>query len=123
MKISATITGLGQSVASMRRAVRTEMRRSADKASKVLVESIKQTHPFQNRTGNLEESIGPLDLDSDGDVLEGELLFGAEASMDYASYVNDMPQFEYMNLGYMLAKDEVDDAFFDGLEAAARAIG
>lgn len=47
----------------------------------------KQNHSFQNRTENLENSIGPLPVEIENGTVVGTVIATGKAGMNYAAYV------------------------------------
>lgn len=90
-------------------------------AGEKIAESARQTHPYQNRTGNLEASTQAIE--PTGTFSEGTLEGGAHATMHYASYVDEMPDFAFMNPAYLFEREEVDEVFRHAIDQAIQVAG
>lgn len=117
MFLHAELSGVPEACDALSAAIEEEVREAAERSAKLIADSIRQTHPFQNRSHALEDSIAPVG--PRGSFLGGRMEFGADATARYAGYVNARPEFEFMQLGYLLVRNEVDAEFDAACDRAA----
>lgn len=86
-----------------------------------IAESARQTHPYTNRTGNLQASTQAIE--PSGSFRAGTLEGGVEATEFYAEFVDAMPDYEFLRPAYLYEREEVDQIFQQALEYAARVGG
>jgi hypothetical protein len=105
--IEASFTGLDQAIDAIERSLGEELPHGMASAAEVVADEAKAEHPFENRTGDLEASIHAEPAPFVGlRDLEARVV----ASMDYASYVEDKPDFAYLEPAGRSAEYGVIDA-------------
>jgi hypothetical protein len=117
----ARLKGVAEVFGALERDVDRELFRAFEREGRRVAEEAKRVHPFQNRTGDLEDSIAPLAVS--GRASENSLEGGVVALMDYASFVNDRPEFEFLELAFNLTRSEFEQDIDAALQYAARHSG
>lgn len=108
-RVRINIAGIEARCARLLDATDAEMEAFVARSGEKIAESAKQTHPFQNHTNTLEDSIDAIE--PTGRSREGSLLGGAHATAPYASFVNNRPEFEFMKLGYRFVVGQLRSDF------------
>lgn len=79
------------------------------------------THPYTNRTGALEGETRARGID--GDFLRGDLSGEVRADTFYASYLEERPEYAFLEPAYQRIESQVDHMMDAALSAAARQAG
>jgi hypothetical protein len=116
--LRARLTGIEPAIGRLERGIGAELERTLERASKRVADEAKRSHAFENRTGDLERSIRPLDVHRSADFV---FVGGVVADTDYGEYVEAsrpflQPAFDRLAPGI---ENELEFA----LEQAARRAG
>ncbi len=118
--LSAVLTGFDAALAALDAELDRLLDAALEQISRRVADEARASHPFQNRTGDLEASIRPLD--THGSALDGTLTGGVVADEEYASYVEDKG-FAFLEPAWERVEGEAESLLDDALESAARAAG
>ncbi len=118
--LTATLSDLAAPLARLEAALEHQLDAALGLISARVADEAKASHPFQNRTGDLEASIRPLD--TSGSALDGTLAGGVIAEEDYASFV-EAAGFAFLDPAYERVAPETDRLLEQALSEAARAAG
>lgn len=117
----ARLKGVADDLRKVERGLDRELQRAFEREGRRVADEAKRVHPFQNRTGDLEESIQPLAVT--GRASDNDLEGGVTALMPYASFVNDNPNFNFLELAYNLTLSEFEGDVEAALQYAAQSSG
>ena len=116
---------LRDSMRALRRELNDELERAIRTTSREVSREAKRSHTYQNRTGRLTRSIGPLPTVGrfTADTLEG----GVTATMRYASYVDEgtarARAYQYLGTAWLMQREDSERRVEDALEAAVAKAG
>jgi hypothetical protein len=116
--ITATLEGIPEALAALGESVDARLDAALEQISRLTAEEAQANHPFQNRSGDLESSIRPLD--SFGSALAGTLTGGVVAEESYASFV-EAAGFEFLEPAFERVEATAERELDDALDSAARA--
>jgi len=81
----------------------------------------RQSHPYTNRTGDLEASTQAVDVN--GTFSLGTLVGGVSADTSYAEYVDGRPEFAFLEPAFQRVEPHVDQILESAILAAAGQAG
>lgn len=127
---TAQLTGLDEAIASLEREVAREVPQGLRRGAEAVAAVARADHTFQNRTGNLEASIRvedqgvtPADVGDEHLSVDDELAVNVVAEMEYASYVNDNPDYAFLEPAFETAERAAEFELDEALQQAADQAG
>lgn len=109
----------------LRGSLNSELEKALRATSRAVASEAKNSHSYNDRTGNLTRSIKALP--TSGTFTADTLSGGATATTRYARYVEEgtsrMRAYQYLSTAVFLQRDETQARFDGALEAAVRRAG
>jgi hypothetical protein len=119
VRFRARLTGVEADLARLAVALDPQLDAALALFSARVADAARASHPFQNRTGDLESSIRALD--THGDALAGTLEGGVIADEEYAEHVD--ARLPFLQPAFDRTEGEADRFLQDALDEAARLAG
>ena len=119
--IDVRITGLDESLASLMAALDGELADGMHRAAAVVAEEAASSHPYTNRTGDLEQRTVAGSVS--GRASDGEITAEVLGDTEYGEYVDRKPSFAFLEPAYQRAEAQVEATIEQAMQRAADRAG
>jgi hypothetical protein len=122
MRIEFRLSGVREAVRDLEREIESSVEAALLRMGDDVASVAKATHPYQNRTGLLEKNTEGFSVLA-GNFWRDSLEGGVIAATDYASFVDDRPEFAFLEPAWRLYEPQAEVRLDAALSLAAERAG
>lgn len=115
--IDVRVHGLEGALADLTASLDSELADGMHRAAEIVAEEAAREHPYQNRTGDLEQRTVAGRVS--GRASDGEVIAEVLGDTEYATYVEKKPGFAFLEPAYQRVEGQVESEIENALQLAA----
>lgn len=116
LRVSLAASEVDEWLGRLKDALDQQVRAALELTCSAVAEEARNNHPYTNRTGDLEAMTQPGGIA--GSFYDDTLIGDVSADMPYASFVNDRPEFAFLEPAFERSSGKIDRILADAIQRA-----